>query len=393
MDNRGPLTGLRIVEMEGIGPPPFAAMLLADMGAEVIRIMRPAPSGLGIERPAEFDLPARGRRSVAMDLKNPEAVECVLDLIARADGLIEGLRPGVMERLGLGPGPCLQRNPRLVYGRMTGWGQTGPLAERAGHDVNYLALTGLLEMIGREGQPPTIPLNLLADYAGGSLMLVIGMLAALLHARTTGQGQVIDAAMVDGAALLGTAMTGLRASGIHKGARGTNILDGGLPEYSVYECADGRYLSVGALEPKFRKILLDGLGLDEADAPLDGSSESRAKARAAIAERIRQHDRDEWVARFEGLDACVAPVLSMEEAPHHPHNVARGNHVEIGGIVQPGPAPRFSATPVPVPSPPEQPGAGGAAILADWGLPADRIEALVKSGAVNAGATEEDPGR
>lgn len=385
MDNRGPLTGLRIIEMEGIGPPPFAAMLLADMGAEVIRITRPEPSGLGIERPPEFELPARGRRSVAMDLKNPEAVACLFDLIARADGLIEGFRPGVMERLGLGPEPCLDRNPRLVYGRMTGWGQTGPLAPRAGHDVNYLALTGLLDMIGREGQPPTIPLNLVADYAGGSLMLVIGMLAALLHAKEAGQGQVIDAAMVDGAALLGTAMTGLRASGIHKGERGTNILDGGLPEYSVYECADGRYLSVGALEPKFRKILLEGLGLDEADAPLDGSPESRIKARAAIAGRIRQHDRDEWVARFEGLDACVAPVLSQEEAALHPHNAARGNHVEIGGIVQPAPAPRFSVTPAPTPSPPERPGASGEAVLAEWGLSAERIEALLRSGAVIAG--------
>ncbi|RNF33242.1 CaiB/BaiF CoA transferase family protein [Paracoccus methylarcula] len=385
MDNRGPLTGLRIIEMEGIGPPPFAAMLLADMGAEVIRITRPEPSGLGIERPPEFELPARGRRSVAMDLKNPEAVACLLDLIARADGLIEGFRPGVMERLGLGPETCLDRNPRLVYGRMTGWGQTGPLAPRAGHDVNYLALTGLLDMIGREGQPPTIPLNLLADYAGGSLMLVIGMLAALLHAKSTGQGQVIDAAMVDGAALLGTAMTGLRASGIHRGERGTNILDGGLPEYSVYECADGRYLSVGALEPKFRKILLEGLGLDEADAPLDGSPASRIKARAAIAGRIKQHGRDEWVARFEGLDACVAPVLSQEEAAHHPHNAARENHVEIAGIVQPAPTPRFSVTPLPTPTPPEPPGASGTAVLAAWGLPAERIEALLRSGAVIAG--------
>ncbi|SIS96974.1 CaiB/BaiF CoA transferase family protein [Paracoccus saliphilus] len=385
MDSRGPLTGLRIIEMEGIGPAPFAAMLLADMGAEVIRITRPEASGLGIERPPEFELPARGRRSVAMDLKNPEAVACALDLIARADGLIEGFRPGVMEWLGLGPEPCLDRNPRLVYGRMTGWGQTGPLAPRAGHDVNYLALTGLLDMIGREGQPPTIPLNLLADYAGGSLMLVIGMLAALLHAKEAGQGQVIDAAMVDGAALLGTAMTGLRASGIHKGERGTNILDGGLPEYSVYECADGRYLSVGALEPKFRKILLEGLGLDEADAPRDGSPESRIKARAAIAGRIRQHDRDEWVARFEGLDACVAPVLSQEEAALHPHNAARENHVEIAGIVQPAPAPRFSATPAPTPSPPERPGASGEAVLAEWGLSAERIEALLQSGAVIAG--------
>lgn len=357
MDSRGPLTGLRIIEMEGIGPPPFAAMLLADMGAEVIRITRPDPSGLGIERPPEFELPARGRRSVAMDLKNPEAVACLLDLIARADGLIEGFRPGVMERLGLGPKPCLHRNPRLVYGRMTGWGQTGPLAPRAGHDVNYLALTGLLDMIGREGQPPTIPLNLLADYAGGSLMLVIGMLAALLHAKSTGQGQVIDAAMVDG----------------------------GLPEYSVYECADGRYLSVGALEPKFRRILLEGLGLDEAAAPLDGSPESRIKARAAIAGRIKQRDRDEWVARFEGLDACVAPVLSQDEAALHPHNAARENHVEIAGIVQPAPAPRFSVTHLPTPTPPEPPGASGKALLAAWGLSAERIEALLRSGAVIAG--------
>lgn len=390
MDRQGPLKGLRVVEMEGIGPPPFAAMLLSDMGAEVIRIARIADSGLGIDRPDELDLPARGRQSLAMDLKNPQAVECLLDLISSADGLIEGFRPGVMERLGLGPDICLGRNPRLIYGRLTGWGQDGPMALRAGHDVNYLAITGLLDMIGREGEPPTIPANFLADYAGGSLMMVIGMLAALLHAKSTGQGQIIDSAMVDGAALLATAMAGFRAAGMHDGPRGTNLLDGGLPQYSVYECADGKYLSIGALERKFQLILLAGLGLSDEDAPLQGAKEDRLRARRVIGQRIRQRSRDEWITHFEGKDACVAPVLTFEEAARHSHNRARGTFVEIDGVTQPAPAPRFSATPLAMPVPPERPGASGRAVLEAWGIDADRIKALVEAGAVLDG---ERPGK
>lgn len=384
MAEGGPLRGTRIVEMVGIGPAPFAAMIFADLGAEVIRIDRPTPSGNGIPRPPRFDLVARGRKAVTLDLKQPEAVTCALDLVAAADGLIEGFRPGVMERLGLGPEPCLIRNPRLVYGRLTGWGQNGPLAHTAGHDLNYLALTGILDMIGPEGERPVPPLNLVADYAGGSLMLVAGMLAALLHAQRTGEGQVIDAAMVDGVALLGTAMAGLHASGSHDGPRGTNLLDGGAPFYDVYPCADGRYLSVAPIEAKFRAIFLRGLGFDPASFPDMDDKASWPEARRLISARLAERPCDEWCALFEGQDACVAPVLSPHEAPDHPHNTARRIHAAIGGIVQPVPAPRFAGTPVPLPAAPEEkPGATGAAILKDWGIDAARVESLLETGALS----------
>ena len=383
--SEGPLRGIRIVEMAGIGPAPFAAMILADMGAEVIRIDRPTPSGNGIARAPRFDLVARGRRTVTLDLKHPEGVACALDLIAASDGLVEGFRPGVMERLGLGPDACRARNPRLVYGRLTGWGQDGPLAHAAGHDLNYLALTGVLEMIGREGQPPVPPLNLVADYAGGSLMLVAGLLAALLDAQRSGQGQVVDAAMVDGVALLATAMTGLRAAGLHDGPRGTNILDGGAPYYDVYACADGKFLSVAPIERKFREIFLRGLGFDPADFPDMDDRAMWPEARRLIAARLAQRSRDEWCAVFDGQDACVAPVLSLAEAPDHPHNAARRTHVRIDGIMQPAPAPRFGRTQVPLPAAPEDdPGTDGATILRDWGIDPDRIGTLIENGALGA---------
>lgn len=383
--SEGPLRGIRIVEMVGIGPAPFAAMILADMGAEVIRIDRPTPSGNGIVRAPRFDLVARGRRTVTLDLKHPEGVACALDLIAAADGLVEGFRPGVMERLGLGPDACRARNPRLVYGRLTGWGQDGPLAHAAGHDLNYLALTGVLDMIGREGQPPVPPLNLVADYAGGSLMLVAGLLAALLDAQRSGQGQVVDAAMVDGVALLATAMTGLRAAGLHDGPRGTNILDGGAPYYDVYACADGKFLSVAPIERKFREIFLRGLGFDPADFPDMDDRAMWPEARRLIAARLAQRSRDEWCAVFDGQDACVAPVLSLAEAPDHPHNAARRTHVRIDGIMQPAPAPRFGRTQVPLPAAPEDdPGTDGATILRDWGIDPDRIGTLIENGALGA---------
>ena len=385
MADGGPLRGIRIVEMVGIGPAPFAAMILADLGAEVIRIDRPTPSGNGIPRPPRFDLVARGRRAVTLDLKRPEAVACALDLVAAADGLIEGFRPGVMERLGLGAEPCLARNPRLVYGRLTGWGQNGPLAPTAGHDLNYLALTGVLHMIGREGERPVPPLNLVADYAGGSLMLAVGMLAALMHAQRTGEGQVVDAAMVDGVALLGTAMAGLHAAGFHNGPRGTNLLDGGAPFYDVYPCADGRYLSVAPIETKFRAVFLQGLGFDPACFPDMDDKASWPEARRLIGARLAERPRDEWCAVFEGRDACVAPVLSPCEAPDHPHNAARRTHAPIGGIVQPAPAPRFAGTPAPLPEPPEsEPGAEGAAILREWGIDAAHVESLIETGALGA---------
>lgn len=383
--SEGPLRGIRIVEMAGIGPAPFAAMILADMGAEVIRIDRPTPSGNGIVRAPRFDLVARGRRAVTLDLKHPEGVACALELIAAADGLVEGFRPGVMERLGLGPDACRARNPRLVYGRLTGWGQDGPLAHAAGHDLNYLALTGVLDMIGREGQPPVPPLNLVADYAGGSLMLVAGLLAALLDAQRSGQGQVVDAAMVDGVALLATAMTGLRAAGLHDGPRGTNILDGGAPYYDVYACADGKFLSVAPIERKFREIFLRGLGFDPADFPDMDDRAMWPEARRLIAARLAQRSRDEWCAVFDGQDACVAPVLSLAEAPDHPHNAARRTHVRIDGIMQPAPAPRFGRTQVPLPAAPEDdPGTDGATILRDWGIDPDRIGTLIENGALGA---------
>ena len=383
--SEGPLRGIRIVEMVGIGPAPFAAMILADMGAEVIRIDRPTPSGNGIARAPRFDLVARGRRAVTLDLKHPEGVACALELIAAADGLVEGFRPGVMERLGLGPDACRARNPRLVYGRLTGWGQDGLLAHAAGHDLNYLALTGVLDMIGREGQPPVPPLNLVADYAGGSLMLVAGLLAALLDAQRSGQGQVVDAAMVDGVALLATAMTGLRAAGLHDGPRGTNILDGGAPYYDVYACADGKFLSVAPIERKFREIFLRGLGFDPADFPDMDDSAMWPEARRLIAARLAQRSRDEWCAVFDRQDACVAPVLSLAEAPDHPHNAARRTHVRIDGIMQPAPAPRFGRTQVPLPAAPEDdPGTDGATILRDWGIDPDRIGTLIENGALGA---------
>lgn len=383
MAEGGPLQGIRIVEMVGIGPAPFAAMLLADLGAEVIRIDRPVPSGNGIARAARLDLVARGRRSVVLDLKRPEAVACALDLVAGADALVEGFRPGVMERLGLGPDTCRARNPRLVYGRLTGWGQAGPLAQTPGHDLNYLGLTGILDMIGREGAAPVPPLNLVADYAGGSLMLVAGLLAALVHVQRGGEGQVVDAAMVDGVALLGTAMTGLRAGGLHNGPRGTNILDGGAPYYDVYACADGAYLSVAPIEPKFRAVFLAMLGFDAAGFPDLGDRAAWPEARRLIAARISERSRDDWCALFEGSDACVTPVLTPQEAPHHPHNAARGTHVRIGDIVQPAPAPRFDRTPVPVPAAPEeQPGAEGAAVLKEWGIGSARIAGMIETGAL-----------
>jgi alpha-methylacyl-CoA racemase len=384
MPDRGPLAGIRIVEMVGIGPAPFAAMILADLGAEIIRIDRPVPSGLGIQRPTRFDLTARGRQVLTLDLKRPEAVACALDIIEKSDALIEGFRPGVMERIGLGPDICLEHNPRLVFGRLTGWGQDGPLAKSAGHDLNYLALSGVLDMIGREGDRPVPPLNLVADYAGGSLMLVAGLLSALLHAQKTGEGQVVDAAMVDGIALLATAMTGLRAAGLHNEPRGMNLLDGGAPYYDVYVCADGRHLSVAPIEAKFRDIFLAGLGFDPAIFPDLSDRANWPEGRRRIAERIAERTREEWCAVFEGSDACVASVLTPEEAPGHAHNAARSNYVEIAGVRQPAPAPRFSRTVPPLPSPPAESGTCNAELLRGLGFDEQRIAHLAQTGAIGA---------
>ncbi|MFF8585158.1 CaiB/BaiF CoA transferase family protein [Streptomyces althioticus] len=362
----GPLTGVRVVELAGIGPGPFAAMLLADLGADVVRVDRPGGPGLGID-PAR-DVTNRNKRSVVVDLKTSAGVQHVLDLAARADILIEGYRPGVAERLGVGPEDCRARNPRLVYGRMTGWGQEGPLADRAGHDIGYIAVTGALGMTGEAGRPPVAPANLLGDYAGGSLYLVVGVLAALHHARATGAGQVVDAAIVDGTAHLTSMIHGMLAAGVWQDRRGANLLDGGCPYYGTYETADGGHMAVGALEPRFYAEflrLLDLPGLEGAHADVTRWPELRSR----VAERFASRTRDAWTAVFEGTDACVAPVLSLREAPHHPHLAARSTFTDHAGITQPAPAPRFSATPATVRTGPARPGADTEDVARDWDVP------------------------
>ncbi|MBR2814975.1 MAG: CoA transferase [Reyranella sp.] len=370
----GPLQGLRVVEFAGIGPGPMAAMLLADMGAEVIRIDRLEPSKLGLTKPDRYNLMQRGRRSAAIDLKRPEGVALALRLIDRSDALIEGFRPGTMERLGLGPDIVFARNPRLVYGRMTGWGQQGPLAKTAGHDLNYISLTGALASIGRDGERPPPPLSLIGDFGGGALYLAFGLLCALLEAKGSGKGQVVDAAIVDGAASLMTVFYGLHAAGLHGTRRGTNVLDGGSAIYDVYVCADGLEMSVGAIEEKFRAELFAILGI----APAKDGPDLRRR----MASAFRTRTRAEWCALFEGSDACVAPVLTLTEAPHHPHNKARGNFIEVDGVVQPAPAPRFSRTVVGLPRAPESAGASTRQVLETFGLTAEEIGALAAAGVV-----------
>lgn len=335
----GPLHGIKVIEMVGIGPGPFCAMMLADMGADVVRIDKK-----GAKAPSKFDVLARGRRTIALDLKDPKAQAVAQALIARADALVEGFRPGVMERLNLGPDECLRSNPRLVYGRMTGWGQSGPLAHAAGHDLNYIALSGMLQAIGRADEPPPPPLNLVGDFGGGAMMLAFGILCALLEAKSSGRGQVVDAAMTDGSALLGALMYGLKASGRWSVARGANLLDGAAHFYDTYECADGKYVALAAIEPQFYAELLTLLGIDDADfAPqMDASRWSALKLK--VAARIKSKTRAEWSAVLEGSDACFAPVLDMDEAPEHPHNAARNAFIQIDGVMQPAPAPRFSRT-------------------------------------------------
>ena len=379
---QGPLVGLKIVEMAGIGPAPMCAMLLADAGAEVLRIDRLSPSGLGIDTPVRFDLLARSRRSVAIDMKHPDGVALVLDLIRGADALIEGFRPRTMERLGLGPEVCLGAKPSLVFGRLTGWGQTGPLAQAAGHDLNYIALSGALHAVGRSGAPPTPPLNLVGDFGGGALYLAFGLVAALLHARTTGVGQIVDAGMVDGAANLMTMFYGLHAAGLQKDERGTNLLDSGAPHYDVYECADGRYLAVAPIEGKFRELLLARIGFASGEFPDVRDPANWPRGKALLAAIFREKTQAAWCALLEGTDACVAPVLSLADAQQHPHNVARGTFVTVDGIVQPAPAPRFSVTPSGLPSAPEPPGTSTLSALADWGISPERIAELEAARAI-----------
>jgi alpha-methylacyl-CoA racemase len=373
----GPLAGVRVVELAGIGPGPFCAMLLADLGAEVLRVERPAAS-----RPGWPTVLARGRRSVAVDLKHPDGVGVVLDLVAAADALVEGFRPGVAERLGIGPDACLARNPRLVYGRVTGWGQEGPWRLAAGHDIDYVALAGALHPIGQAGGPPVPPLNLVGDFGGGGMLLALGVVAALLEAGRSGAGQVVDAAMVDGAALLTTQFHELLAAGLWSEERGANLLDGGAPFYGVYETADGRHLAVGALEPQFYAELLRRLGLDDADLPAQLDRDGWPLLRERLAALFRTRTRDAWCELLAGTDACVAPVLALGEAPAHPHNRARGTFVDVGGVTQPAPAPRFSRTPCDPPTPPAGPGQHTDRALADWGVPPDRIARLRATAAI-----------
>ncbi|HEV2309651.1 MAG TPA: CaiB/BaiF CoA-transferase family protein [Acidimicrobiia bacterium] len=378
----GPLTSLKVVELVGIGPGPFAAMMLADLGADVLRIHRVESVEHGFD-PGGVPVLDRNRRSVGVDLKRPEGVETVLRLVESADALLEGYRPGVTERLGVGPDPCLARNPRLVYGRMTGWGQAGPMAHTAGHDIDYIALAGALAHFGRAGEKPTPPLNMVGDFGGGGMLLAFGIVCGVIEARSSGQGQVVDAAMVDGSALLMAMMWGLRSLGAFDEAnRGTNVLDSGAPFYDTYECADGAYIAVGALEPQFYAELISATGLDDAGLPKQMDRSGWPALRERFTELFLSKPRDEWCALLEERDACFAPVLTMSEAAEHPHIRARETVVDFDGVLQPAPAPRFSRTPPELRSPAAKPGEHTDSALADWGFTPDELRALHDAGAI-----------
>lgn len=375
----GPLKGMKVVEIAGLGPGPFCAMLLADMGADVIRVERSAK--FGVVNP-KFDFLNRGKRSIVVDLKKPEGVETVLKLVEKADIILEGFRPGVMERLGLGPDACLARNPAIAYGRMTGFGQTGPMAKAAGHDINYIAMSGALHMIGRKGEKPVPPVNLVGDFGGGAMFLAFGLLAAVIEARASGKGQVVDATMIDGAALLSTMMYGMKAQGLWQDERGVNLLDTGAHFYETYETRDGKWVSIGSIEPQFYAELLR---LAELDTEVFGNQMDIGRwpeMKDRLAEVFKTRTRDEWCAIMENTDVCFAPVLSMDEAARHPHNVERGTFFEQDGNVQPAPAPRFSRTVPAVPAAPPLPGQHTDEVLADWGISADDVAKLKVAGAV-----------
>ena len=373
----GPLTGVKVVEIAGIGPGPFCAMMLADMGAEVIRVDRKGARGGG-----KFDILQRGRKSIAVDLKKPEGVETVLKLIEKADALIEGFRPGVMERLGLGPDVALKRNPKIIFGRMTGWGQEGPMAHAAGHDLNYIALTGMLHSMGRADQPPTPPLNLVGDFGGGGMMLAFGVVCAILEAKNSGKGQVVDAAMTDGASVLGAMMFGFHASGMWTNDRYANMLDGGAHFYDCYECADGKYVSIGSIEPQFYALLLEKTGINDPEFEHQHDKSKWPALKEKVATVLKTKTRDEWSEIMEGTDVCFAPVLNLEEAVKHPHNVARKTFVEIEGVPQPAPAPRFSRTEATIQRPPAQAGQHTDEALKEWGLSDADLEDLRSAEAI-----------
>jgi alpha-methylacyl-CoA racemase len=375
----GPLQGVKVIEMAGIGPGPFTAMMLADMGAEVLRVDRPNARVLNPEK----DVLNRGRRSIAVDLKHPDGVQTVLRLVEQADAIIEGFRPGVMERLGLGPDECLARNPKVVYGRMTGWGQDGPLSHAAGHDINYIAIAGVLNNFKRIGERPVPPNNLVGDFGGGGLLLAFGLVCALLEASRSGQGQVVDAAMVDGAAVLSTMIHAFVAMGIWQDNPGHNMLDTGAPFYEVYETADGKYMAIGAIEHQFYAELLDRTGLKDEELPFQMNRDEWPSLKERFAALFNSKTRDEWQSILEGTDACAVPVLSMTEAPTHPHNVARQTFVVRDGVTQPAPAPRFSRTSAEIARPPAAPGEHTGEALADWGFSADEVAKLREAGAIS----------
>jgi alpha-methylacyl-CoA racemase len=379
----GPLTGFKVIEIAGIGPGPFCGMVLSDLGAEVVRVDRAQSVTQPIPSTPGLDLLARGRKSIGVDLKSPDGVETVLRLVESADALIEGFRPGVTERLGIGPDACLARNPRLVYGRMTGWGQDGPYAQASGHDINYIALAGALRPLARQGEKPLPPLNLIGDFGGGGMLLALGVLAALLEREKSGQGQVVDAAMVDGAALLMTFIHGLRSMGMWSDEAGTNLLDTGAPFYDVYECKDGEYIALGSLESQFYAELLrlSGLGEDP-NLPYQNDKSQWPAMKERYTALFKTKTRAEWCALMEHTDVCFAPVLSMAEAPHHPHNVHRQTFVEVAGVMNPAPAPRFSRTPGEIQSPPVHAGQHTDGTLAAWGFAADEIAKLRETGAI-----------
>jgi len=379
----GPLEGVKVIELAGIGPGPFAAMMLSDMGATVIRVERSGAVRGGDPADPPKDSLTRGRQSIGVDLKNPEGIETVMKLVEQADVIMEGFRPGVTERLGLGPDDCMARNPAIVYGRMTGWGQEGPYASAAGHDINYIALAGALEPIGRAGEKPTPPLNLVGDFGGGGMFLAFGIACALLEAKNSGKGQVVDAAMVDGAATLMSMFWGMKAMGFWQPERGTNMLDTGAPFYDVYETADNKYISIGSIEPQFYAELLRLSGLGELDDFPNQMDRGQWPAmKETVAEIFMQKTRDEWCALMEHTDVCFAPVLSMEEATEHPHNVERGTFTEVGGVTQQSPAPRFSRTKPEIQGPASHPGQHTDQVLADFGFDAAAVAALRESGAV-----------
>ena len=373
----GPLKGIKVIEFAGIGPGPFCAMMLADMGAEVIRIDRK-----GEKRFGRLDITSRGRRSVALNLKHSEGISIALRLIEKADALLEGFRPGVMERLGLGPEQCLKCNPKLVYGRMTGWGQYGPLSHAAGHDINYIALTGALYSIGRPDSPPVPPLNLVGDFGGGAMMLAFGLVCGLLEAKTSGEGQVVDAAMTDGASTLMAMIYAYKAKGLWSNQRGSNRFDGGAHFYDTYECADGNYVSIAALEPQFYELFLKTCGVDDPAFQAQMDVEKWPELKHKLTQLFKTKTREEWCSIMEGTDICFAPVLDMDEASKHPHNKARETFIEIDGVIQPAPAPRFSRTPPKVQGPPPLPGEHNVAVLSEWGFSMNEIDNLREVGAI-----------